>query len=449
MIAMTTPTRAAPLAEWRELPQDSAPSWLRELRRKALARFNELGLPSVRHENWRFTNIAPLRQTAFRPADDSAQVTRDELSCCGVPGLETLQAVFVNGRFVPELSDLAALPASVRVLGLAQALANEPSRLREHLGRIADIENHAFTALNTAMATDGLVLIVPRGVVVEAPIHLLHLTASAGAGAIDEPLAVHPRNLIIAEAGSSVTVIEDYAAINDEPYLTNAVTEFFVGDNADCVHYLLEREGKRAYNVSTLHVRQGRDSRFTSHSALLGGAIVRNNVYATLAGEGCWSLLNGLYVIGGEQVVDNHMKVDHAAPRGQSRQVYRGIMHDRSHGVFRGRIVVQPDAQQTDAKQKNQNLLLSPDATANTDPQLEIYADDVKCTHGATVGQIDERQVFYLRTRGIDEETARGMIIYAFAAESLGRMKLEPVRALLLEALSKRLPAGRLFRVLQ
>jgi Fe-S cluster assembly protein SufD len=285
------------------------------------------------------------------------------------------------------------------------------------------------------MAEDGVMLHVPRGVAVNKPIHLLNFTMAAEA-----PLLISPRNLIVVEESASATVVEDYVSPDEKVYLNNAVTEIVVRDNADVTHYLLDRESDLAFNISSLHVHQGRDSRFTSHSMMFGGRIVRNNVHPVLDGDSCYSLLNGLYVIEGEQIADSHMRVEHRALEGDSRQYYKGIMHDQARGVFRGRIVVHPGAQKTDAKQSNQNLLLSERATANTDPQLEIYADDVKCTHGATIGQIDEDQIFYLMARGIPRETARSMIIVAFAGESLGRIEHEPILRLMQSMLLDRLP---------
>lgn len=414
------------------------PSWFGPTREAAMTRFKELGLPASNHDDWRFTNIAPIRDTDFVAANGHAAVTAGDVEAVNIPGLEGTRLVFVNGRFNAGLSKTEALPAGVKVLSLAEAFDTERALLEEHLGKLAPFDEQAFTALNTALAEDGVVVVVPRGGAVGQPIHVLNITA-----AIDRPILTNPRNLIIAGEGAAVTVVEDYVSLRGDTYLTNAVTEIFVGDNAEVTHYLLERESRSAFNVSSLHIRQGRDSRFSSHSVLLGGAIVRNNINPVLDGDHCDSLLNGLYVIGGTQTVDNHMRVVHAKTHGDSRQFYKGIMNDQARGVFRGRIVVRPDAQKTDAKQSNQNLLLSPNATANADPQLEIFADDVKCTHGATIGQINEDQVFYLRSRGIPMETARAIIIYAFASESLERMPLEPIRRFLQSELLQRLPAGK------
>ena len=417
------------------LPDDHSPAWLKSKREAALTHFQEIGLPTSRSEEWRFTNINPIRQRQFQIPTLPVDPTPSDIQRFAIEGLKGPRLVFANGRYCPALSDLADVAGDIHIGSLAAAYRSHGHLLEEYLGKQADIRDEPFTALNTALATDGTFIHVRRGCELEHPIHLLYVTT-----ANREPVLTNPRNLVITEAGSSVTVVEDYVTLANDVYLTNAVTEIVVGQGARASHYLLERESERAYRIASLHVRQLRDSRFVSHSILLGGAIVRNHICPVLDGEGCDSLLNGLYVLGGEQVADNHMRVVHAAAHGDSRQIFKGIMKDRSHGVFRGRIVVRPGAQKTDAKQSNQNLLLSNDATANTDPQLEIYADDVKCTHGATIGQIDKDQVFYLRSRGITEKMARAMIVYAFASDSIERMELEPIRRYLRSAVLSHLP---------
>jgi Fe-S cluster assembly protein SufD len=418
---------------------ERAPEWLRPARRAALARFAELGVPGPRDEEWRSTNLRPLRDLAFRlaeggPAPDSAALAALWFAGPG-GGLSGPRLVFVNGRYCEELSRTWPLPEGVTVTRLASGLSTHRGLVEAHLGRLATIEPDAFTSLNLALFDDGVLMHVPSGVKVEDPVHVLSLTTSA-----DAALLSSPRNLVVAGEGAQATFVEDYASLADGPHLTNAVTEIAVGPGADVRHYLIERENDDAFNVSTLKVRQQRDSRFASHSVLLGGRLVRNNVNPVLAGEGCYSLLNGLFVGNGVQHLDNHMRVEHAMPNCQSRQYYRGILADRAHGVFSGRIVVVQDAQKTDAIQSNDNLLLSDSAQVNTKPQLEIYADDVRCTHGATVGQLDEKAIFYLRSRGLPETAARAALVYAFARESLERMQLEPIRAWLSRALLDRLP---------
>jgi len=277
--------------------------------------------------------------------------------------------------------------------------------------------------LNTAFLEDGAYVHVRRGVVVEEPVHVLFVSTGRQAATV-----THPRNLIVAEEASQVSVVEDYVSLESGGALCNTVTELVAADESVVSHYMIEREDKQAFNVSTLRIQQGRNANVSSHSVLLGGALVRNNVHPVLAGEGSECLINGLFIGHERQHLDNYMLVEHASPHCGSRQFYNGILDDRAHGVFHGRIIVHKDAQKTDAKQTNSNLLLSDDAQIDTKPQLEIYADDVKCTHGATIGQIDESALFYLRSRGIDEVSARRLLLLAFADECLDRMKQGPAR---------------------
>ncbi len=413
-------------------------AWFQAVRRDAMARFADLGFPTARDEDWRFTSVAPIAQTAFAPApDDGVTPARPQLAPFAFPGLACSQLVFVNGRYAPELSSLRPLSAGVTVTSLSQALSAHPDLVEAHLARYAEYHQDAFTALNTAFVEDGAFVSVRRGTVLEEPIHLLYLSTETPA-----PIITHPRNLIVAGENSQVTVVEDYASLADGVCFSNAVTEVVVGQNSVLSHYLIERESPQAFNVSTLRVQQDRSSSVTSHAVLLGGALVRNNVHPVLAGEGGDCLINGLFMATGRQHMDNYMKVEHASPHCDSRQFYNGILDGQSRGVFHGRIIVHKDAQKTDAKQTNRNLLLSEDAQIDTKPQLEIYADDVKCTHGATIGQIDEDAIFYLRSRGIHRESARGLLLFAFAGESLQRMKVEPIRRHLEGLVKQWLPQG-------
>jgi Fe-S cluster assembly protein SufD len=420
--------RAHYVEVYRARGRRSEPAWCREARERAIARFAELGFPTTRDEDWRFTNLAPLARTPFRSASaDGAQVTAAALAPFALQGGDGPRLVFVDGRFAPGLSRPGHLPGGVVVEPLARAFDRRGDLLEAHLARYADPDAQpftaAFTALNTALFEDGALVWVPKGVAVEAPVHLLFVATPAADGS-----ATHPRTLVVAEPSSEVTVVEHYAALGDGVYFSNAVTEVVAGANAVVRHLLLEEESLRAYNVSTLRVQQGRDSQVASHTVLLGGALVRNNVHPVLAGEGTDCLVNGLFLGRDAQHLDNYMRVEHAAPHGNSRQFYHGILDEGAHGVFHGRIVVHPGAQKTDAKQTNRNLLLSGDAQIDTKPQLEIYADDVKCTHGATIGQLEEDQLFYLRSRGLSEEDARGILLFGFANESLERIGSGPVR---------------------
>jgi Fe-S cluster assembly protein SufD len=399
------------------------PVWLGQLREDGWARFSAKGFPSTHEEDWRFTNHAALAKTPFRrAAKDEFAVSPAQLEPYRVPGA-ACQLVFVNGHFAPELSDLGNLPEGLLVCSLAKAIdcgreGCAPEGIEQHLGRYADMGRDVFTALNTALWEDGAYLRIHRGVALEQPIHLLYVSAGAGA-----EIATHPRTLIIAEDASQAAIVEDYVSLGNESAFSNAVTELAAGQDAVISHFLVERENLASYNVSTLRIEQSRGAQVDSHSILLGGGLVRNNVHPVLNGEGAECLINGLFVGAGHQHIDNFMLVEHARPNCNSRQFYNGILADHARGVFHGRIVVHKDAQKTDAKQTNRNLLLSDDARIDTKPQLEIYADDVKCTHGATIGQIDENQLFYLRSRGFALADARNMLLYAFAAECLDRMK--------------------------
>jgi Fe-S cluster assembly protein SufD len=289
--------------------------------------------------------------------------------------------------------------------------------VESHLGRYLDIQRDVFSALNTAFAEDGGYVHVRRGVVLPDPIYLLFVSTAG-----DKPLMSHPRNLIVIENEAQATIVEDYVSIGETTAFSNTATELIAGENAMVSHYMIEREHRQAFNISTLRIQQRRSANVSSHSVLLGGGLVRNNVHPVLAGEGGECLINGLFIGNGRQHLDNYMQVEHASPHCASRQFYNGILDDHAHGVFHGRIIVHKDAQKTDAKQTNRNLLLSDDSRIDTKPQLEIYADDVKCTHGATIGQIEENALFYLRSRGIDEISARKLLLLAFANECLDRM---------------------------
>jgi Fe-S cluster assembly protein SufD len=397
--------------------------WLRKLRRDAFAHFCEDGFPTTHDEDWRFTNVSAIAQTAFRlTRNRRVRLSQQELEPYRVPGV-ACQLVFVNGRFARELSSLGNLPDMMKVSSLAGEISGNPGAIEPHLGRYLDTRGDAFCALNTAFVEDGAYVHIPRGTLVEEPIYLLFVSTAE-----DAPSMSHPRNLIVSEEDSQATFVEDYLSLDGGAVFCNTVTELVAGDHTVLSHYMIEREHKQAFNISTLRIQQGRSANVVSHSVLLGGALVRNNVHPVLAGEGGECLINGLFVGDGHQHLDNYMLVEHASPRCGSRQFYNGILDGHAHGVFHGRIIVHKDAQKTDAKQTNRNLLLSDDAQIDTKPQLEIYADDVKCTHGATIGQIEGDALFYLRSRGIDEVSARKLLLFAFATECLDRMKQGPVR---------------------
>ena len=397
--------------------------WLRKLRQDAFARFCEAGFPNTHDEDWRFTNVSAIAQTAFRlTRNRRTRLSQEELEPYQVAGV-ACQLVFVNGHFARELSVLGKLPNGVKVSSLAGEISSNCEAIEQHLGRYLDIRRDAFCALNAAFVEDGAFVHIPRATLVEEPIYLLFVST-----ADDAPSMSHPRNLIVAEEDSQATFVEDYVSLDGGAVFCNTVTELVAGDHSVLSHYMIEREHKEAFNISTLRIQQGRSTNVLSHSVLLGGTLVRNNVHPVLAGEGGECLINGLFIGNGRQHLDNYMLVEHASPRCGSRQFYNGILDGHAHGVFHGRIIVHKDAQKTDAKQTNRNLLLSDDAQIDTKPQLEIYADDVKCTHGATIGQIEGDALFYLRSRGIDEVSARKLLLFAFASECLDRMKQGPVR---------------------
>ncbi len=405
------------------------PAWLLPLRKAGIARFAELGFPTVKQEDWRFTNVAPIAKLPVKlaPAAPSQDITPDVLARFPFTSLPGPRLVFVDGHFVSSLSNLPPLQPGVRVINLASALTSDSALLEKHLGRHVRIEQNAFAALNNAFFLDGGFVHVPAGVALEAPVQLLFVNTGREHGT-----ATHPRTLIVAESGAHVTIVESHVSLapaaNAAATLTNAVTEFVLADNAVVEHCKFQDESAEAYHIATLHSQLGRAVNFSSHSIVTGAKLSRNHLGTTLDGEGIEAVLNGVYLTNGDQLADHYMIVDHAKPNCASHEYFNGILAGKSRGVFHGRILVRPDAQKTDAKQTNKNLLLSDDASADTKPQLEIYADDVKCTHGATIGQLNEASIYYLRSRGIGLEKARRMLIHAFAGEIIDRVKHDAIR---------------------
>jgi Fe-S cluster assembly protein SufD len=410
------------------------PSWLRDARVAAMARFAETGFPTTRDEEWRFTPITPLVNTAFVPAE-LLHVQPANLAPYLFGAEAAAELVFVNGIFVPGLSRMTDLPAGVDVGSLAALLAGDASKLDPVLTKIASPEESAFTALNTALFADGAYVHVERKAVVDAPIHVLHYSTVSGA-----PSVSHARLAVVADELAQATIIETYAGPAGQTYWTNAVSEFAIGESAVVAHYRVQRESLEAYHVASMQLRTGRASVFTSQNLVLGGAIVRNDIGAVLAGEGGETTLNGLYVGAGDRLLDTHTTIDHATPHNISHEIYKGVLGGRARGVFNGKILVRIDAQKTDAKQTNKALLLSDAAQINTKPQLEIFADDVKCTHGATVGQLDAEMLFYMRARGLGKHEARALLIRGFAGDIVDRVKFEPLRARLDDAVLQLLP---------
>ena len=421
----------------------SAPAWLKEIREGAIARFAELGFPTTKQEEWRFTSVAPIADAAFTlahaPHSPLPAPADIEHLCVGAGP----RVVFVDGRYVAELSTTTSLPQGVRAGSLARALAAGPSGgdlVREHLARHARWQESAFTALNTAFLADGGFVHVAGGVSLDRPLEVVYL--STGLAGTNGPAVSHPRTLIVLDSGAQATVVETYAALQGGVYWTNAVTEAVVGRSARLELFRVQQEGPESFQVATTRSRQERDSYLALHVVTLGAALARHDVGTVLDGAGAELILNGLYLLRGAQHADHHTVIDHAQPHCASHEFFNGVLAERAHGVFNGRIVVRPGAQRTDSKQTNNNLLLSTEARADSQPQLEIYADDVKCTHGSTVGPIDQTQLYYLRSRGLSLEAARNLLTYGFGAEILDRMRHPDVRARLDRLVRERLGGG-------
>ncbi len=399
------------------------PRWLDLRRRAGIERFERVGFPDSKQEEWRFTNVAPIARTRFALADGRVDDAARERAGAYTFGHDALvELVFVNGNFSPELSRAATLPLGVTVTSLREALASNDALLEQHLGRYADINANPFVALNTGFIRDGAFVHLARGVALEQPIHLLFVDTGGA-----EPTVSHPRILIVAEDNVEATLVTSFVGAGST-HLANVVTEVSVGNDSRIEHNKLQHDCSAAFHVSTLQARLGRASQFVSHAATLGSKLTRNDLNVTLAGQGAEAVLNGLVLISGNQHCDNHTILEHAAPNCPSHELYKHVLRDEATGVFKGKIYVHPEAQKTDSKQTSKSLLLSDDASMNSQPALEIYADDVKCTHGSTTGPVDEDMVFYLRSRGVSLEAARHLLTYAFAADITRRIKVEPVR---------------------
>ncbi|GIW82653.1 MAG: Fe-S cluster assembly protein SufD [Gemmatales bacterium] len=397
---------------------------LHDLRRSALSRFEELGFPSPSEEEWRFTPLGPLTKIPFQLSPNGISQRESEVAERLQPmGIAPPDAVLLlNGRCARPLNS-AGLPENACVQPLLLALSEKQEFVERHLGRYASFETHPFTALNTAFIGDGAFVYIPKNTTVTKPIFLVYWSQSSG-----EPTVTHPRTLIVAEESSQATIVEVFLGRPNDVYLTNAVAEVVCGPNASIDYYKIQDESKEAFHVHTLQVQQSRDSTFSSHAFAFGSVLARNEINSVLDDEGCSCTLNGLYFASGHQLIDNHTRIEHARPHCSSHELYKGILDGHGHGVFNGRIHVHPNAQKTDAKQTNMTLLLSDDAVIHSQPQLEIFADDVKCTHGATIGQLDADALFYLRTRGIGKEEARSLLTYAFANDIIQRVRVDLVR---------------------
>jgi Fe-S cluster assembly protein SufD len=404
---------------WATNGASQAPAWLKDLRASGIARFGDLGFPNMKQEAWRFTSVAPIAEGSFPLAQPPARIPQLEDIRPFLLFEAGYRLVFVDGFFQRSLST----PFFDDVQSLAHVVTHRPDLVREHLGKYVATQDRPFSALNTAFVSDGAFVHVPTKATIAEPIQLLFLASGA------KPVVTHPRNLIVIEREARAAIVETYASLREDVYWTNAVTEISAADGARVDFHRVQRESPRAYHVATTQTHQGRDSTVNLHMVAFGGALARHDIGAVMAGPGGTLILNGLYLLAGTQHADHHTTIDHAADHCASHEYFNGVLDDKSRGVFTGRIIVRPGAQKTDSKQTNNNLLLSTDAHADSQPQLEIYADDVKCTHGSTVGPLDPRALFYLRSRGVDEHDARRLLTYGFAAEILGRMDVAPLRA--------------------
>lgn len=412
------------------------PAWLSQIRKESLALFAQNGFPTTENELWRFTNISPLANIPFgEPHSIEENRIRENLAKETALYLPGIHLVFINGIFSKTFSSFPKLPSGMKVENLAAVLARDPAWLEPYFAQKGSYEDQPFAALNTAFTPDGVGIYIPKGVVVHDPIHLIFYQTSE-----KKPIMVSPRILIVAGRESKATIVENYLGAANEAYFTNAVVEMNAGENSSLDHYTLQRESEAAYHIATTHVHLDRDCRFSACNIALGGALVRNNLNIYMDGEGIDCSLSGLYMIRNRQHVDNHLRVEHAQPNCTSSELYKGILDHQSRGVFHGKIHVHPHAQKTNAKQTNMNLLLSNEAEVNTMPQLEIYADDVKCTHGATIGRLEENELFYLRSRGIDVETARNLLTFAFASDIVRRIRVNEIRSQIDRLLFTRLP---------
>jgi Fe-S cluster assembly protein SufD len=422
------------------------PAWLRSLRRKAISKFAEFGFPTGKDEEWKYTRVEPIVKTPYQFVLEASSngVTSAEIESVSFGALKGPRLVFVNGFYSPKLSDVSRLPPGVKVGSLREAFSKEGKLLESYLGRSVELEKNAFALLNTAFVQDGAFLYFGEGKQVSEPIHLVFISLAG-----ERAVLAQPRNLIVAGKGSQATVIETYAGIRAGSYFTNAVTEIVLEEEAHLDHNKFLRESPAGFHVGSTHVSQKSKSFLSSASVSWSGRIVRNSLRVILGAEETECLLNGLYVVSSGQHVDNSILIDHAKPHGTSNELYKGILNGKGTAVFNGKIIVREDAQKTDAHQVNKNLLLSEEATVDTKPHLEIFADDVKCTHGAAVGELDEEAIFYLKTRGITDTLARNILTYGFASDVIGRIKVSSIREELNRLLAERLQVQDAVEVLK
>ncbi|GAB3492117.1 Fe-S cluster assembly protein SufD [Spirosoma knui] len=406
---------------------------LHQVRRAALKQFELLGFPTIRHEEWKYSNVSSLLKEAFE-LDSQSTFSASDLALLEIPNLDGNVLYFVNGVYKPELSKIISPAEQVQITNLAEALKTEPDFIGSHFARYADYQDNAFTALNTALASDGVVIRVPANATVEQPIILRFITDAREAN-----VASQPRNLVIVGKNAEVMVAESYRTLGQRSSFVNVVTEIVLDRDARMQYYKVQDETEKAYHIGTTQVSQTENSHFYSATVTLNGNFVRNNLNIVLGGQYAEAFMYGLYMPNGRQHVDNHTLVDHAMPNSYSNELYKGILDDNSTGVFNGKIYVRPDAQKTNAYQSCKNVVLSPGASMNTKPQLEIFADDVKCSHGTTTGQLNDEALFYMRSRGIPKADAQTLLLYAFSQDVLSQIKIQSIREYLERVVTQKL----------
>lgn len=407
-------------------------SGFHSVRKTSLDEFTKIPLPTNKDEEWKYTNLAPLFKHNFKYPTGKAEAKEATINKFLFDELEHHLIVFVNGIFSKELSRLNELPSGVVVNSIAEEFSKNNPIIPKYLGKFAKLENQLFTSLSTAFTRDGAFVYVPENKIVEDAVHIIFLTTGK------DKIFTQPRNLFVAEKNSQITVIEHYVSDSDKAYFTNSVTEIATGENAVVDHIRLQEESIKSFHIARMEVEQEKNSNFSSHLISTGAEISRNDFNVKFNDSGCESTLNGLYMINGNQLFDAHTLIDHAKPHCNSHEHYKGILEQSSKGVFNGKVMVRQDAQKTNAFQQNNNILLSNDAVVNTKPQLEIFADDVKCSHGATIGKLNEESMFYLKSRGIGEEAATAMLIHAFASDVITSIKIPALREYLEKIITQR-----------
>ena len=423
---------------FRERLAENQPVWLKILRETAFERFAQLGFPTPRQEDWKYTNLALLTRAFTEPrAAETSGLTAEQFAPLAYEEAAASRLVFVNGHYRADLSSVEALPAGVAVLTWGEVWQSEYADIvKEHLARGADYQEHALTALNTALFDGGAFIYVPQEVKVDAPIHLAFVASEPEAQSV-----THPRLLVVMERGSAATLIESYARAGESVYFTNAVVEIALADEAQLTHYKVQRESQNAFHIATTHAALQRGSRYDTTTITLGAQLSRHDANVVFHSTGAECFIDGLYLVGGQQHTDTHSLISHRVPHCASHQTYKGILDGTSRAVFNGKVYVHEHANGTDAQQTNKNMLLSNTARVDTKPQLEIYNDDVKCAHGATVGQMEEEELFYLLSRGLHPDLARNLLTYGFAEEIINKIGIPSIKTQLDEAVLNRLQA--------